>query len=86
MTNMKNDKQSSKKHYTENWRASNLILRVKGHLNDLLIDDYNFKRVTLRWLLPTERDIEITNTYRGWHWDDYWGILGVYSEKKPLRY
>ena len=42
-----------------------LILRVKGHLNDLLIDDYNFKRVTLRWLLPTERDIEITNTYRG---------------------
>jgi hypothetical protein len=34
-----------------------LILRVKGHLNDLLIDDYNFKRVTLRWLLPTERDI-----------------------------
>jgi hypothetical protein len=42
-----------------------LILRVKGHLNDLLIDDYNFKRVTLRWLLPTERDTEIASPAYG---------------------
>ena len=48
-----------------------LILRVKGHLDDLLIYDYYLQRVTLRWVLPPEGDIEMTT-------EEYWESINIY--------
>lgn len=43
-------------------------------------DDHYLYKMTLRWLLPPDGDIEMTTANRGWHWDDN------YHQRVTLRW